>query len=159
MSRLLSALLLAAVSTHAAEPDYLNPAARYVWGDVRDAFRYYLKHYNKGRPFIVAGHSQGAAHIERWLKEFGADRALARRLVAAYPIGIGYTVGQLARLPGGRGACRTPTETGCIVTWNAFASDATPQAFIASTQARYEKATGKTPDIYVCQAAAGAGIA
>ena len=117
-------------------------AYEFAWGDVRDAFRYYLKHYNKGRPFIVAGHSQGAAHIERWLKEFGADRALARRLVAAYPIGIGYTVGQLARLPGGRGACRTPTETGCIVTWNAFASDATPQAFIASTQARYEKATG-----------------
>lgn len=24
-------------AAHAAEPDYLNPAARYVWGDVRDA--------------------------------------------------------------------------------------------------------------------------
>ena len=29
------------------------------------------KHYNKGRLFIVAGHSQGAGAHERWPKEFG----------------------------------------------------------------------------------------
>ena len=28
--------------------------------DIKDAFRYYMKHYNKGRPFILVGHSQGA---------------------------------------------------------------------------------------------------
>ena len=31
--------------------------------------------------------------------------------------------------------------------------------FTRDLKARYEKATGKAPDIYVCQAAAGAGVA
>jgi hypothetical protein len=119
-------------------------AYEFAWGDVRAAFQHYLRRWNQGRPFIIAGHSQGAAHIERWLKEFGADRRLAKRLVAAYPIGIGFAAGQLARLPGARGLCRTPTESGCIVTWNAFAPDGNPQAFVAGTQARYAKQYGTT---------------
>ncbi|MCU0759583.1 MAG: DUF3089 domain-containing protein [Steroidobacteraceae bacterium] len=117
-------------------------AYEFAWGDVRAAFRHYLEHWNAGRPFILAGHSQGAAHIERWLNEFGADPALARRLVAAYPIGIGFTQGRLARLPGGRGLCRTPADTGCIVSWNAFAPDAQPQGFVAATQKRHADPNG-----------------
>jgi carboxypeptidase C (cathepsin A) len=31
--------------------------------DVKKAFKYYLKHHNEGRPFILAGHSQGSQHI------------------------------------------------------------------------------------------------
>ena len=42
-------------------------AYEFAWGDVRSAFLHYMKHWNKGRPFIIAGHSQGAAHTERWL--------------------------------------------------------------------------------------------
>jgi hypothetical protein len=114
----------------------------FAWGDVRAAFLHYMKHWNKGRPFILVGHSQGASHIERWLAEFGADRKLAKLLVAAYPIGIGYTDGQLARLPGGRGLCRTPTESGCIVTWNVFAPGSDGKAMVAATQARYAQKYG-----------------
>jgi len=109
----------------------------FAWGDVRTAFLHYMKFWNKGRPFILVGHSQGASHIERWLAEFGRDRKLAKLLVAAYPIGIGYTDGQLARLPGARGLCRTPTESGCIVTWNVFAPGSDGKAMVAAIQARY----------------------
>lgn len=114
----------------------------FAWGDVRAAFLHYMKHWNKGRPFILVGHSQGASHIERWLNEFGADRKLGKLLVAAYPIGIGYTDGQLARLPGARGLCRTPTETGCIVTWNVFAPGSDGKGMVAATQARYAQKYG-----------------
>src|SRR3546814_15517433 len=33
-----------------------------AYGDVLRAFRSYVAHDNHGRPFIIAGHSQGALH-------------------------------------------------------------------------------------------------
>jgi len=32
-----------------------------AYSDVKKAFQYYMKHYNNGRPVIIAGHSQGRA--------------------------------------------------------------------------------------------------
>ena len=37
-------------------------------GDVVQAFDYYMTHYNAGRPFILAGHSQGAKAVIELLK-------------------------------------------------------------------------------------------
>ena len=37
--------------------------------DAVAAFEYYLQHWNQGRPFILAGHSQGAYHIMTLIKE------------------------------------------------------------------------------------------
>ena len=31
------------------------------YGDITAALDYYFKNFNNGRPFIIAGHSQGAA--------------------------------------------------------------------------------------------------
>ena len=119
-------------------------AYEFAWGDVRSAFLHYMKHWNKGRPFIIAGHSQGAAHTERWLNEFGKDPKLARQLVAAYPIGVAFAEGAVARLPGVKGVCRTPSQSGCLVTWNTFAVGAEPKVFVTSSQARYAQKFGTT---------------
>ena len=54
--------------------------------DVRRAFKYYLNHYNQGRPFILAGYSQGAMIMLQLLKEM--DEATFRRMIAAYAIGV-----------------------------------------------------------------------
>ena len=35
-----------------------------AYSDVRAAFQYYLKHYNNGRPIIIASHSQGVLCVE-----------------------------------------------------------------------------------------------
>lgn len=40
------------------------------------------------RPIVLAGHSQGARHVQSLLREFFIDPALADRLVAAYVIGV-----------------------------------------------------------------------
>ncbi|MCR9142846.1 MAG: DUF3089 domain-containing protein [bacterium] len=56
-----------------------------AYSDVRAAFTYYLKHENRGRPLIVAGHSQGTWHATLLLKEFLPQ--IRERLVAAYLIG------------------------------------------------------------------------
>ena len=53
--------------------------------DVRDAFRYYLQHLNQGRPFILAGYSQGAIIALDLLREMDDDTY--RRMIAAYIIG------------------------------------------------------------------------
>lgn len=54
--------------------------------DVRRAFQHYLKHQNGGRPFILAGFSQGAHIMLELLKEM--DDETFGRMIAAYAIGI-----------------------------------------------------------------------
>lgn len=57
--------------------------------DVRRAFQYYLEHKNGGRPFILAGFSQGAHIMLELLKEM--DNDTFKRMIAAYAIGITIT--------------------------------------------------------------------
>ena len=83
-----------------------------AYEDVVDAFRYYMTHFNEGRPFVLAGHSQGSRHADYLMADEIVGTALADRMVAAYPIGF--------ELDGSNGVpvCETPTQTGCQVTWN-----------------------------------------
>jgi len=54
--------------------------------DVRRAFRYYLDHQNGGRPFILAGFSQGGMIMLELQKEM--DEETFSRMIAAYAIGV-----------------------------------------------------------------------
>ncbi len=87
-----------------------------AYSDLREAFIYYLDHYNRGRPIIIASHSQGTTHAIRLLKEFFEDKPLAHRLVAAYVIGMA--------LPGhyftGLHPCGDSSATGCFLGWRTF---------------------------------------
>ena len=71
-------------------------AARYpiALDDVRRAFKHYLSHYNQGRPFTLAGYSQGAMIMLQLLQEM--DEAAFQRLIAAYAIGVSISKEQLA---------------------------------------------------------------
>lgn len=93
-----------------------------AYDDVRRAFRYYLDHWNHGRPIILVGHSQGAAHLERLLAEEIDGRPLAGQLVAAYVVGITYPVAAV----GGRGStlpiCANPDSVQCVVHWGSVLS-------------------------------------
>ncbi|TND09651.1 MAG: hypothetical protein FD123_1008 [Bacteroidetes bacterium] len=85
-----------------------------AYSDIKKAFEYYLEHWNKGRPVIIAGHSQGAKHTQRLLKEFFDGKPLQKQLVAAYPIGFSIPVNDFKNIPVGDSA----TQTGCFVSWN-----------------------------------------
>ena len=63
--------------------------------DVRKSFAHYLTHYNHGRPFILAGFSQGGIAVVELLKQL--DSATYSRLVAAYVIGWRITDNDLAQ--------------------------------------------------------------
>ncbi len=58
-----------------------------AYKDIKDAFEYYLKHYNNGRPIIIAGHSQGSKHAQHLLQDFFDGTPLQKQLVEAYIIG------------------------------------------------------------------------
>lgn len=64
-------------------------------GDVRHAFDYYLTHLNGGRPFILAGFSQGGMAVVELLKQM--DSAAYSLMVAAYVIGWHVTHDDLAK--------------------------------------------------------------
>lgn len=87
-----------------------------AYQDVKKSFEYYLAHYNNNRPIIIAAHSQGSTHAIRLLKEFFDDKPLAKKLVAAYVVGMALDPNIYTQLK----ACNTPNETGCICAWRTF---------------------------------------
>lgn len=59
---------------------------RTAFDDIAASFRYYTDHLNQGRPFILAGHSQGGKAVIELLKRC-MDERLYDRMIAAYPLG------------------------------------------------------------------------
>ncbi|MEO6707554.1 MAG: DUF3089 domain-containing protein [Ginsengibacter sp.] len=87
-----------------------------AYQDVRNAFVYYLKNYNRGRPIIIASHSQGTLHAGRLLKEFFEGKPLEKQLVCAYIIGLPVFNNYFSKL----GPCMDSTSTCCFVSWRTF---------------------------------------
>ena len=65
--------------------------------DVRQAFKYYITHFNHDRPFILAGFSQGAIILLKLLQEM--DDSTYDRMVAAYAIGTTITQQMMDECP------------------------------------------------------------
>ena len=93
-------------------------AIDFAYEDVANAFHYYLDHHNQGRPFILAGHSQGALHVDTLLRQEVRGSAEAERMIAAYP--VGYYLNSDNGFP----VCQSAEQTGCQVTWNAVSPEA-----------------------------------
>lgn len=53
-----------------------------AYTDVLAAFRNYLANDNQGRGFVLVGHSQGAFHLSRLVKEEIDGKPLASQMVA-----------------------------------------------------------------------------
>ncbi len=106
-----------------------------AYGDIERAFDRYLSTDNHGRPFILAGHSQGAWLIARLLEKRIDGTALQARLVAAYIIGINLAEGDFPARFKHVPICDTPARTGCVVQWNSVL----PTADLAMTARLYEK--------------------
>jgi pimeloyl-ACP methyl ester carboxylesterase len=86
--------------------------------DVTTAFDYYLKHYNHGRPFILAGHSQGSNVLLFVMARYLVRHPAAyHRMIAAYIVGYGVTHNFLAKNSRLKFA-QAADDTGVIVSWN-----------------------------------------
>jgi hypothetical protein len=87
-----------------------------AYQDVKTAFQYYLRYYNKGNPIIIASHSQGTTHAKKLLKDFFDSSSLKNKLVAAYIIGIPVERKYFSELY----ECKDSISTGCIISWRTF---------------------------------------
>jgi hypothetical protein len=120
-----------------------------AYQDVARAFDEYLSKYNKGRPFIIAGHSQGSRIARRLIAERIDGRPIARRMVAAYLIGHWI---ERAWFDGLRDIkpCTTATDTRCVVTYSSFEEGrkATFQRITLGRSSNYTPETIRRP--YVC---------
>jgi len=86
--------------------------------DITAALDFYFGKCNGGRPFIIAGHSQGAAMVKYLLKNyFRKHPEYYRRMVAAYVIGFSVTKEDLEKYPHLKFATGE-RDTGVIVSWN-----------------------------------------
>lgn len=87
-----------------------------AYGDVKQAFEFFLENYSKGRPFIIAGHSQGTYHTVRLLREMIDTTDLRHRMVAAYVIGLTVNGGMYTNLR----MCDSAQQTGCFISWMTY---------------------------------------
>ncbi|MBW0008211.1 MAG: DUF3089 domain-containing protein [Sphingomonas sp.] len=99
-------------------------ALDFAYRDVAAAFDEFVKE-SGDRPIILAGHSQGALHLERLLKEKVAGTPLAKRVVAAYV--VGWPISKKSDLPAlGLPACRAGDQSGCVLSWMTFGDPPNP---------------------------------
>ena len=88
------------------------------YDDIAAALDYYFENYNGGRPFIIAGHSQGSAMTKLVLKKYFKEHSdRYERMVVAYVIGYAVTKDDLDACPHLKFAAGE-TDTGVIVSWN-----------------------------------------
>lgn len=95
-----------------------------VFEDVNRAFNHYIDHMNQGRPFVLAGYSQGAMAVLQLLQEM--DSTTYGRMIAAYAIGVNVAQSLLDQcpriVPAQRGddtgvtiAYNSVRDSGCVV--------------------------------------------
>jgi hypothetical protein len=95
-----------------------------AYSDVERAFLHYIRFYNNGRPFILAGHSQGSIHGSRILQEHIIGTPLIDRMVAAYLIG-----GPIPAKINGIEPSKSATDTGVFIGWTTYARGGDPAIF------------------------------
>ena len=100
-------------------------AIELAYRDVERAFLYYVEKYNNNRPFMLAGHSQGAIHALRLLQEHIIATPLHERMIASYLIGGAVPLDIKGIRPS-----RSATDTGVVIGWNTYTRSGDPSVFM-----------------------------
>lgn len=100
-----------------------------AYGDVKAAFLYYFAHYNNGRPFILAGFSQGADMLLRLMRDLFGDGRYSENFVAAYAIGWRLTAEDVSAYPQIK-AAQAADDVGVVVSFNSEAESITTSVIV-----------------------------
>ena len=115
-------MTLGSVAAFAAGADVTGPAML-AYSDVANAWRTYLAKYNKGRPFVLIGHSQGSLMLQQIIANEIEGKPVAKQMTLAILPGYNLLVPVGKRVGGtlkSTPICGSPTETGCVMTWVSF---------------------------------------
>lgn len=100
-----------------------------AYNDVRDAWNYYLAHYNKGRGVVLIGHSQGSMILTALIKHEIEGRPVQKQLVSALLTGTrlavpkgGYIGGDFKTIP----LCGSQGQTGCAIAYASYRATVPP---------------------------------
>ena len=127
----------ATIGAFLTDSDDAQKALDAAYTDVKQAFALFLATADKDKPIILAGHSQGALHLMRLLREDVTDPALKARIAAIYV--VGWPVSVAHDLPAlGFPACATASQSGCIMSWLSYAEPADPSSLLDT----YSASTG-----------------
>ena len=108
-----------------------------AYRDAEAAFDRFIASVPEGEPIFLAGHSQGALHLARLLRERVAGKPIRQRIVAAYV--VGWPISVAADLPAmGLPACETGEQARCVLSWMSFGDPANPELVLQS----YEDSAG-----------------
>ena len=101
------------------------------YDDVRDAWKYYLEHDNKGRGFVLVGHSQGSFILAELIRQEIDGKPVQSRMLSAILLGTTIAVpkdkdvgGSFQHVP----LCHSASQTGCVITYASFRSTIPPPA-------------------------------
>lgn len=108
-----------------------------AYSDVLRAFDLFRAKENKDRPFIIAGHSQGALMVSRLLKDRVDNKPAQEQMIAAYTIGFNLSVGEFGKKYKTLQPCNEPLQTGCVLCWNAVTPDANLDLYAKMGSALY----------------------
>jgi hypothetical protein len=105
-------------------PEQQAQALRVAYEDIRAAWNDYLANHNRGRGFVLIGHSQGTTMLRQLVRmEIDPRAAVRRRMVSAILLGANVTVrrgdvagGDFQHVP----TCTRPRQTGCVIAYSAF---------------------------------------
>ena len=116
-------MTVASIVAFTAGADIRQPLAL-AYRDVVAAWRNYLATRNKGRPFVLIGHSQGSLMLQMLIaNEIEKAPAVAGRMKLAIIPGFNVLVPQ-GKLVGGTfkktPLCSRPGETGCAISWTSY---------------------------------------
>ena len=94
--------------------------------DVRAAFRHFVAEIDPDSPIVLGSHSQGTFQMVRLIMEEIERTPLMDRLVAAYAVGHSLPSALIDEGFQDIEVCNSPTQTGCLITWDAHEGDRTP---------------------------------
>lgn len=101
-------------------------ALELAFSDIVRAFDFYIKNWNDGRPFFIAGHSQGALHAMRLLEQRIENSDIRDRFVAAYVVGFRFPQDKFGTAFKNLKTAERPDQTGCIAAWDTYIEGGTP---------------------------------
>lgn len=94
-----------------------------TYGDVLNAWNYYLQHENQGRGFVLVGHSQGAGLLNQLIAREIDGKPVQKRMVSAIVSGTSVQVpegkttgGTFKNIP----VCESASQTGCVITFSTY---------------------------------------
>jgi hypothetical protein len=120
------------------EPATVTPEMReQAYADVVEAWRAYLRKFNRGRGVVLISHSQGTFVLRRLIsEEIDPRRSARRRIVSAILLGGNVTVRKGSTSGGDfehMRACRTARQNGCVIAFSAFNEEPPANALFGRT--------------------------